>query len=586
MMNSIQMILPQVPPALIMIIGGILLPFVGRNTRFVLALIIPIITLMQIWNIQDVTDLLTIHIASFDIKPLYIHPYTHLFASVFAIAAFAAAMFGALHGRGAEIGAAFVNAGSAIGITFAGDFITLFIYFELMAIGSTITVFFSDQPGAMKSGIRYAMIHFLGGLILMTGIIARLLLAGDINLMPFETTMAILLPEYYSFDANAIVIWLILIGILINAAVPPFSAWLPCAYPRSSAFGGVFLSSFTTKAAVFVLLTLFPGAEILVYIGMFMIFYGIVYAMLENDMRKILSYSIINQVGFMLVGIGLGTDLSMNGAAVHAACHIIYKALLFMSAGSVLHMTGRNKCTELGGLYRSMKLTTICALVGSMSISALPLTSGFISKTLISEAAYSEDWQYLWFFLLAASAGVFLHAGIKFPWFVFFNKDSGLKPKDPPLNMQLAMVFLSVLCILPAIPGVAEKTIYKLLPSAVEYTAYTSWHVVSQIQLLLFSALAFFLLLPLLKRSDTITLDFDWFYRGIGRYIILAFAMLARLPLRILRIVLKKGVRKSIKFISVIYSPQGVIAKNWQIGVSVMFMLSIITVYLVVYYLM
>lgn len=584
MMNNFYILLDQIPPSIFMILGGILMPFLGRISRFAMALIIPVITLVQIWGVEPGSDLLTIHIASFDIKPLYVHPYTHLFATVFALAAFGAAMFGAWEGRGAEIGAAFVNAGSAIGLTFAGDFITMFIYFELMAIGATVTVFCSDQPGAMKSGIRYAMVHFLGGLVLMTGIIAKLLLSGDINLVPFETSTSILLPEYYSLDTNAIVIWLILIGVLINAAVPPFSAWLPCAYPKSSPFGAVFLSSFTTKAAVFVLLTLFPGTEILIYIGIAMIFYGIIYAMLENDMRRILSYSIINQVGFMFVGIGIGSDLSLNGAAIHAACHIIYKSLLFMSAGSVLHMTGRNKCTELGGLYRYMKLTTVCAIIGAMSISALPLTSGFVSKTLISESAYSEDYKYIWFLLLAASAGVFLHAGIKFPWFVFFNKDSSLKPKDPPLNMQLAMVFMSILCILPAIPGVAAKTIYKLLPSAVEYEAYSAWHVVAQMQLLLFSAFAFFLLLPLLKRTDTITLDFDWFYRGIGRYIVLAFAMLARLPLRILRIVLKKGMRKSVKFVSTIHSPQGVIARDWDIGASVTFAIILLTVYLLVYY--
>ena len=153
----------------------------------------------------------------------------------------------------------------------------------------------------------------------------------------------------------------------------PLSAWLPDAYPESSWSGMVFLSAFTTKTAVYVLLRAFPGTELLIYVGLFMVFYGIIYAILENDMRRILAYSIVNQVGFMVVGIGIGTEMALNGAAAHAFTHIIYKALLLMSAGSVLYMTGKRKCTDLGGLFRTMPLTAACGIVGALSISSFPL---------------------------------------------------------------------------------------------------------------------------------------------------------------------------------------------------------------------
>ena len=166
--------------------------------------------------------------------------------------------------------------------------------------------------------------------------------------------------------------WLILAGFLVNAGAPPLSAWLPDAYPESSWSGMVFLSAFTTKTAVYVLLRGFPGTELLIYVGLFMVFYGIVYAILENDMRRILAYSIVNQVGFMVTGIGIGTEMALNGAAAHAFTHIIYKALLLMSAGSVLYMTGKRKCTDLGGLFRTMPLTTVCGIVGALSISSFP----------------------------------------------------------------------------------------------------------------------------------------------------------------------------------------------------------------------
>ena len=248
--------------------------------------------------------------------------------------------------------------------------------------------------------------------------------------------------------------WLILAGFLVNAGAPPLSAWLPDAYPESSWSGMVFLSAFTTKTAVYVLLRGFPGTELLIYVGLFMVFYGIVYALLENDMRRILAYSIVNQVGFMVTGIGIGTEMALNGAAAHAFTHIIYKALLLMSAGSVLYMTGKRKCTDLGGLFRTMPVTTVCGIIGALSISSFPLTSGFVSKSMISEAAGMQHLEWVWYLLAAASAGVFLHAGIKFPWFVFFQRDSGLRPDDPPWNMRAAMIFFAVLCIgIGVLPG-------------------------------------------------------------------------------------------------------------------------------------
>ena len=308
-----------------------------------------------------------------------------------------------------------------------------------------------------------------------------------------------------SFDT-----WLILIGLLINAAAPPVSAWLADAYPESSPTGSVFLSAFTTKTAVLALILLFPGESILIWVGLYMIMYGIIYALLENDARRILAYSIVNQVGFMVCAIGIGTQMAINGAAAHAFAHIIYKALLFMSAGVVVYRTGKSKCTDLGGLFRTMPLTCICGIIGALSISSFPLTSGFTTKTLISQAAIDEQLLIVYFLLAAASAGVFLHAGIKFPWFVFFQKDSGLRPKDAPWNMAVAMVFFAFLCLFM---GLFPETFYPLLPYPVEYEPYTAGKVLFYLQLLLFSGLAFFLLLPMMRRTLTISLDFDWFWR-------------------------------------------------------------------------
>ena len=486
-----------VPPALLLIAGGLLLPLLKGGLRAATLLVLPLVTLWLVWQMPDGVTLKTAFLGH-DLILIKGDKLSRLFAMVFAVMAFAGALYALNQSRTIELAAAFVYAGSAIGVSFAGDLISVFIFWELMAVASTLVVW-SCGPGARGAGLRYAAIHMLGGVLLMAGIAGEIATTGSI--------------AFGRMDLSTIPRCLILAGFLINAGATPMSAWLPDAYPEASWSGMVFLSAFTTKTAVYVLLRGFPGAELLIWIGLAMMFYGIIYAILENDMRRILAYSIINQVGFMVTGIGIGTEMALNGAASHAFTHIIYKALLLMSAGSVLYMTGKRKCTDLGGLFRTMPVTTICGIIGALSISSFPLTSGFISKSMIAEGAAQQHMAVVWYLLAAGSAGVFLHAGIKFPWFVFFQKDSGLRPADPPWNMRAAMILCSVLCI--AI-GVLPGPLYALLPFKVDYVPYTASHVLVQLQLLLFSGLAFFLMLGLLKRTLTITIDVDWFWRRLG----------------------------------------------------------------------
>lgn len=486
-----------IPPALVLILGGLLLPFLRGAVRATALLTLPLVTLYLVWLVPDGVALQAPFLG-YELALVKGDALSRLFATVFAIMAFAGGLYALNQNRIVELAAAYCYAGSAIGVVFAGDLITVFICWEFMAVASALVVW-SAGPQARGAGLRYAAIHFLGGVLLMAGIAGEIAATGSIG--------------FGKMALDSLPRCLILAGFLINAGAPPLSAWLPDAYPESSWSGMVFLSAFTTKTAVYVLLRGFPGTELLIYLGLFMVFYGIVYAILENDIRRILAYSIVNQVGFMVTGIGIGTTMALNGVAAHAFTHIIYKALLLMSAGSVLYMTGKRKCTDVGGLFRTMPLTCICGIIGALSISAFPLTSGFISKSMISDAAGMERMALVWYLLAAASAGVFLHAGIKFPWFVFFQKDSGLRPADPPWNMRAAMILFSLFCLGL---GVAPGPLYAILPFPVDFVPYTASHVVFQLQLLLFSGLAFFLMLGWLKRTLTITLDVDWLYRRLG----------------------------------------------------------------------
>ncbi len=482
-------------PALILVAGALLTALLRGHLRTVVILVAPLATLWAIWQVPDGVGA-TLPFLDYRLEPVEGSPLRRLFATVFALMAFAGGLFAFRQARWYELAAAQAYAAGAVGVCFAGDLITLFLYWELMALFSTVIVWSGGTPAARAAGIRYAIMHLFGGVILKVGIEGIVIHTGSIDIQPMLAT---------NFDT-----WMVLIGILINAAAPPVSAWLSDAYPESSPTGSVFLSAFTTKTAVLALIMLFPGEPVLIGVGLFMVMYGIIYALLENDARRILAYSIVNQVGFMVCAVGIGTQMALNGAAAHAFAHIIYKALLFMSAGVVVYRTGKTKCTDLGGLFRTMPLTTVCGIIGALAISGFPLTSGFTTKNMIAQAAIGESLTVVYFALAAASAGVFLHAGIKFPWFVFFQRDSGLRPKDAPWNMAAAMVLFSALCILI---GVFPEVFYRFLPFPVTYEAYTAGKVLFYLQLLLFSGLAFFLLLPLMQRTLTISLDTDWIWR-------------------------------------------------------------------------
>lgn len=484
------------PPGLILVGSAFLLPFCRSWLKPLLLLAAPLVVLAIILTLPD-NHQSTISFLGMTLIWVKQTQFATVFALIFSIMAFTGNLYAYRQASTLELCAAMIYSGSAIGVVLAGDLLTLFVFWELMAIGSTLIIWSAGNNAAYKAGLRYLLIHLLGGVILMAGIAAYIVQTGSI--------------EFKAMTSNSVAEILILIGFLVNVGAPPLSAWIADAYPESSPSGTVFLSAFTTKTAVYVLIVGFSGQQILIYLGLYMVFYGIIYALLENDMRRILAYSIVNQVGFMVTGIGIGTPLALAGVAAHAFCHIIYKALLLMSAGSVLYRTGKRKCTDLGGLFHSMPKTAICGIIGALAISAFPLTSGFVSKSMVSSAAAHEHLALIWYLLLAATAGVFLHAGIKFPWFVFFQKDSGLRPEEPPANMRWAMYLFSFLCL--AI-GIWPQPLYQLIgPPAIQYDAYTAAHVVTQLQLLLFSGLAFFWLLPLMKRTLTISLDFDWLYR-------------------------------------------------------------------------
>ena len=488
-----------IPTAFLFFAAALVLPLLPQGrARGALLLALPVAALVQVWGLPE-GNLYPVRFFGFEMELMRVDRLSRPFAIIFTIAAFIGNLY-AWHVRDTvQQVAALLYAGAAIGAVFVGDLISLFFYWEGTAIASVFLIWARRTEGAYHTGMRYLIIQVGSGVILLAGIALFWRETGstDFTLMTLGSPAT----------------WAIFIAFGIKAAFPLLHNWLQDSYPAATVTGTVILSAFTTKLAIYALARGFAGTEILIYIGVIMTIFPVFFAEIENDLRRVLSYSLNNQLGFMVVGIGIGTEMAINGTVSHAFAHILYKALLFMSVGAVLYRTGTSKASELGGLYRTMPLTAILCLVGAASISAFPLFSGFVTKSLVlDEAAGAGRWA-VWGGLVFASAAVLSHSGIKIPYFMFFAHDSGKRPKEAPVHMLLAMGIAAAFSI--AI-GVYPAPLYALLPYPVEFEPYTMSHVVGQLQLLLFALLAFaFLMRTGIHPPEVraINLDTDWIYR-------------------------------------------------------------------------
>ena len=496
-------------PATALLIGGLAAAVLrGRYASFALVLA-PLFGLGYVATLE-VGAASTLHLFGYEILGVVVDQQAKLFGYLFHIAALIAGIY-SFHLRDSwQVSMSLLYAATAVGVAFAGDMLSLFLWWEGLAITSVFQIWGKRTKQAEEAGFRYLFFHVSSGLLLLAGILLRYHGEGSEAL-----SLAPLTDALEGGDTGAL---LILLAIGIKAAFPGLHVWLKDGYAEATHTGPVWLCAFTTKCAVCMLARLFPGAEVLITIGGIMAMFPIFYAVIENDLRRVLCYSKINQIGFMVVGIGIGTDLAIDGAIAHAFTHVIYKGLLFMSMGAVLFRTGEIRGSHLGGLYKTMPWTTGFCIVGAASISAFPLFSGFVSKSIIITEAARNGHLLIWMCLLFASAGVFHHAGIKIPFFAFFAHDSGLRPKEAPTNMLIAMGTSSFLCIFL---GCNPQWLYDLLPNgAVGYHPYEATHVITQIEILLFSALAFTLLNLWGKyppELPSVNLDADWIYRKAGR---------------------------------------------------------------------
>ena len=561
----------SVPPAFVFLAAAALVLVLPGSLRRFLVPAVPLLGGINLWFVWKGTGGLEVAILDTHLSLLRADSLSLLFGLLFHIAAFLGAIF-AFHVRDRlQQAGMLLYAGSALGAVFAGDLISLVIFWEGATLGSVLLILARREPRAVRAAMRYLVFQLVSGLLLLGGAV---ILIGETGTSAFG-----------HIGIGSLGGVLIFVAFGIKCGFPLVHTWLTDAYPESTPTGMVFLSAFTTKLAVYALARGYAGTEVLIPIGTAMTCFPIFYAVIENDLRRVLAYSMINQIGFMVVGIGIGTSLALNGAVSHAFNDVIFKGLLLMSMGAVLHQTGRINGSELGGLYKSMPQTTGLCIVGAASISAFPLFSGFVSKSMVMSAAVAEGHWIVWILLLFASAGVFHHAGIKIPYFAFFAHDSGIRTREAPLNMRVAMTMAAILCV---VIGCYPAWLYGLLPYPVDYVPYTGSHVLVQVQLLFFSALAFvFLNLAGLYPPElrSLNIDSDWVYRRLlpraARFVDGAAAAISQR----IRGEWARGLEHLFGLIAHQHRPGGVLARTWPTGSAALWILVLLGACLVIYYL-
>ncbi|MCY3546687.1 MAG: Na(+)/H(+) antiporter subunit D [Gemmatimonadetes bacterium] len=566
----------SLPPFLIFFLGALVVPLLSRvpRVRMLWLVLIPIVGALNAMGIQEGYEL-QYELLGYTLTLVRADRLAIMFGHLFHLGAFIAIVY-SLHlkkGDHATVQhtSAVVYAGSAIGAVFAGDFITLFVFWELLAVSSVFLIWTRRSPRAVSAGMRYLLVHIVSGVTLLAGAMVHAHNTGSL--------------DFGFMGLEGLAGWLVLLGFGVKAAFPLLHSWLIDAYPEGTPTGTVFLSAFTTKVAVYALARGYAGTDALIYIGAVMACFPIFYAVIENDLRRTLGYSMINQIGFMVCGIGVGTHLAINGAVSHAFNDVLFKGLLFMSMGAVMHMTGKTKASDLGGLYKTMPWTATLCIVGALSISAVPLFNAFVSKSMIMSALLEEHFNWIWPVMLFASAGVVEHAGIKIPFFAFFAHDSGIRTREPPWNMLAAMGVGAVACL--AI-GVWPELLYGILPHAVDYEPYTASHILTQLQLLAFAigAVAAFHLWKIYPAEiPSVNLDADWVYRRAAARVVRFTGGAVGAADAAFRSTVVGTVRGVLRGAFRAHGPRGILARTWPAGSMVLWVSIILAAFLLLEFL-
>jgi len=477
--------LTTVPPVVVLLAVAIAIAFLPRTAGHALGVVASGAALAWAWAVPSGVFLRTTFLG-FDAVLLNVDDFSRLMGLIFGVIGVAAVLYShASEAESVQTAFAYSYVATSYGAVFAGDWLTLLFFWELMAVTSTLLVWHHHGP-AVRAGYRYAIFHGIGGTLLMAAILQNYAVTGTFlfGSVPGgpETTGIV-----GGFPAA-----LAAVGIGVNVGFIGLHAWLPDTYPRPHIAASVFLCVFTTKTGVYGMYRAFPDGHVAIaYMGGGMAVFGATFALFQNDMRRLLSYHIQSQVGYMIAGVGIGSALAQAGAFAHVFNHILYKGLLFMTAGVVVYRTGEENLKKLGGLARQMPITAGAFTIAALSIAGFPGFNGFVSKGIVIDGAHYTfakgplpiyEWTTLEWLLLLGGVGTFM-SFIKFGYYAFFDGEYDGDVEDANRGQSVAMVGVAALCV---VYGLFDGALFSLLPYDVTseaavshvYKTYTVPHVV------------------------------------------------------------------------------------------------------------
>lgn len=498
------LVLKGLHPGLIMMLGGLIVAFLPdkfKKYQDKIALIVPVLSFISFFTLNaksaityGITDSLVLKLIHFD-------NLAYAFMLILCIIAVITAIYGQGIQKQLECGMSMFYTGSIMGIILAGDVISLIVFWEIAAFASMYVIYSSHNREAARSSFRYILVHSFGGNMMLVGLLMYM----------FKYGAAIANISSHTHEGF---FWFILIGAAVNAAIPPLNSWMSDSYPESTLTGTVYLASCTSKAAIFILIRFFAGMQALVWIGVIMAVFAALMAIMENDLRRLLSYHIVSQLGMMVASVGIEGAMGANGATAHVITNILFKGVLLMGAGAVIYATGKKKITELGGLGRRMPVTSICFLISSLAIAGLPGLSGFVSKAVIMDAMHEAGFTVPALLMTIAGVGTLLSITLKINYYVFWgpcDERTAIMPlKEVPKTMEWAMIAGTALTVFI---GLFPQAFYFILPYDCPVHPYHLAHIMEYVFIFIGGGIPFFMYIKNMRPHEEITIDFDWFYR-------------------------------------------------------------------------
>ncbi len=526
------------PIALLLLLSAILLGLVPLVWRRGLVVLVPLIML---WLITEVPDgvVTTAYFLGKTIQPVEGSDARRLVAALLVVVLWGASLYALQRARWFELAAGQAYAAGAVGVCFAGDLVSLFLYWEVMAIFSAVLVWSGGTRAARDAGIRYGLVHILGGIILKVGIEGVMVHTGSIEIRVLTAA-----------DFNT---WMLILGVLVNVAAFPLVAWLPDANTHASGTGSVYLSAFTTKTGLLALLLIFPGDPLLLPLGLITAAWATLYALLEITVRKALAYALVAQLGLMTGAIGIGTEAGTLTLLLMLGGHVLGFAFLFAWLD----------CQ--GGAAGRLTIRNLALLVGALLVSFMPLASGML------DLFYHQGRVVFVVALLVSLIGV-VAVPLRLWW---AEEGRGLSRPTPALYLLLLLALGASLAgpwVLPAEsrgvlpPWELKPALAFLLPALVLLLAQRWLARLSGI------------------RRQTTDIDYLWrrtlprLYRGaLGGWERIARPLVSKRR--------QFGARWN-EALFVLLGSRGPLGRSWEIGTTALWVVAILSAYVALYYLL